>query len=144
MPSKDEVRKLLEQKLTEGDFVRMCGVQPVEISRGKVVLSMKVTRLLTNIYRIVHGGALFTLMDTCIGFTCLTLGKRIVTLDMSTNFLKAVPEGETVTATAEVLHAGKTTIVAEANTFDSKGRLVAKATATFFVLGNMEDIPQEW
>ena len=56
------------------------------------------------------------------------------TIESKTNFLGAVREGASVTATAVPLHRGGTTIVVETELRTDSGALVAKTTQTQAVL----------
>ena len=52
----------------------------------------------------VHGGVYMSLADTVMGVSCFTLGKRVVTLEMKGNFIKAVKAGEKLRAVGNVEH----------------------------------------
>jgi uncharacterized protein (TIGR00369 family) len=68
---------------------------------------------------------------------CATMGVSAAgtsTIESKTNFLGAVREGATVTATASPLHCGSTTIVVETELRTGAGKLVAKTTQTQAVL----------
>ena len=56
------------------------------------------------------------------------------TIESKTNFLGAVREGSTLTATATPLHVGRTTIVIETELRVDTGKLVGKTTQTQTVL----------
>ena len=144
MLGKEEIVKNFKARCGKSKFVELCGIRAEKIECGNVVLSMVITEALTNPYGIAHGGALATLLDTCIGVTCLSVGKNVVTLSMNTNFLKGAPLNEKVTATCQLIHQGRTTMVGEAEVVDTKGRLLAKASATFFVIGKNEMVPEKW
>ena len=85
---------------------------------------------------VMHGGALMTLADT-IGAVCAFLnlppGATTSTIESKTNFFRGVRQGA-VHATATVLHAGRTTIVAQTDLKDDDGKLVARVTQTQAVL----------
>lgn len=144
MLDKEEIIKNFKARCGKSKFVELCGIKLEELECGSVVLSMKITEELTNPYGLSHGGALMTLLDTCIGISCLSVGKNVVTLNMTTNFIKGAPLGETVTATCQLIHKGKTTMVGESQLVDTQGRLLAKASATFFVIGRNEVVPEVW
>jgi 1,4-dihydroxy-2-naphthoyl-CoA hydrolase len=86
---------------------------------------------------IMHGGALMAFADT-IGAVCAVVnlppGAGTSTIESKTNFFRAVRSG-VVTATCIPLHVGRTTIVAQTNLTDERGKLVAQVTQTQAVLG---------
>ena len=87
---------------------------------------------------LLHGGAVMALADSA-GAACafLNLPEGAVgtsTIESKTNFLGAVREGATLTATARPLHVGRSTIVVETELRRDDGKLVAKTTQTQSVL----------
>jgi 1,4-dihydroxy-2-naphthoyl-CoA hydrolase len=85
---------------------------------------------------LMHGGAVMTVADT-LGAVCAFLnlpsGAATSTITSSTNFFRAVREGE-VRGTAHPLHVGRTTIVVQTELRDANDRLVALVTQTQAVL----------
>ena len=70
-----------------------------------------------------------------MGGSCFSLGKSVVSLDCSLNFLGAVPLGSEIIATGRVIHDGKHTMVTEGEVTDREtGKLYMRGTATFYVL----------
>ena len=85
---------------------------------------------------VMHGGALMALADSLGGicaFLNLPEGAQTTTTGSSTNFMRAVREGE-VNAVARPLHAGRTVIVVQTDLHDGDGRRVAQVTQTQAVL----------
>lgn len=48
----------------------------------------------TNIYGVVHGGALFTMADCCAGLTARSDGREYVTQNASVSFVSNTPKGK--------------------------------------------------
>ena len=81
---------------------------------------------------VLHGGYLMTLADAAaatLAFLNLPTGATTATIESKTNFLAAVREGA-VTARAELVHAGKRTIVLQVDVTDDKDRLVSRTLQT--------------
>ena len=86
---------------------------------------------------VLHGGYLMTLADTAaatLAHLNLPPGTTTATIEAKTNFLSAVREG-TVTARAELVHAGRRTIVVQVDVTDDDGRLVSRTLQTQAVIG---------
>lgn len=87
---------------------------------------------------VVHGGILASLADTAMGCavqTTLPAGEGFVTLELKTNFVRAVTvETGEITAIGEVLHRGRRVATAEARVIDGAGRLLAHASTTCLLL----------
>ena len=88
-----------------------------------------------NLYSMTHGGVLTTMADTAMGAKCLELGKRVVTVSLTINFMHPIMTGTRIKTEACILHDGHKTMVCECRIVDGSGRLCAKADATFFVIG---------
>jgi acyl-CoA thioesterase len=69
-----------------------------------------------------------------MGATCLTLNKKVVTLDFNINCIKGAPSNCSVLAIGQVIHNGASTIVVEADIIGENGEFYAKARGTFFVI----------
>ena len=113
------------------------------LERGRVTMSLVPAEFHYNPYGMVHGGVLATLLDTvmsCAILTQLPVGRGNTTIDISVNYLRAVSlETGPVTAEGTVLHAGRTTALAQGRVTDATGRLYAVATTTCLLV----DFPPE-
>ena len=114
------------------------GITATEFAPERVVLHLDWQAALCTSAGVLHGGALMTLADSAgAGVAFLNLPEGATgtsTIESKTNFLGAVREGASVTATATPLHRGATTIVVETEVRTADGRLVAKTTQTQAVL----------
>lgn len=106
---------------------------------GGVQLELKVEAEHTNLYGIIHGGALMTLADTAMGAAALARNKKVVTMNLSMDFMHSVPMTTRIIATGTVLHDGRHTMTLESEIRDEAGKLFAKAHGTFYVLGRFVD-----
>ena len=85
---------------------------------------------------VLHGGYLMALADSAaatLAFLNLPTGATTSTIEAKTNFLVAVREGA-VTARAELVHKGRTTVVVQTDVTDDGGRLVSRTLQTQAVL----------
>jgi len=129
----NRVENLLLSFYQDNPFVQYLGIKVESVEFGKVQLSMQIKHEYTNVYKIAHGGALMSVADTAMGAACLSVNKKVVTLDFNMNLMKAVPENQLIYAVGRILHNGARTIVAECEIIDEAGNLYGKARGTFFV-----------
>ena len=87
----------------------------------------------TNIYGMLHGGLMATMLDSCAGLTVRLDGKRYVTLDMNISYLANVKEGR-VTARSRVVRRGNNVTVMRVE-LTGGDTLLAEATVTFYRIG---------
>jgi uncharacterized protein (TIGR00369 family) len=123
-------------------FTRLLGVKVISRSAERTEAELTVREELSNRRGILHGGAMMALGDTLGGMTTvagLPPGGRTATIESKTNFLAAVPVGETVRATCVPLHRGRTTVVLETRITRGDGRLAAIVTQTQLIFDRKND-----
>lgn len=116
-------------------FSQLLGCSLQRLEAGVAEVSLAVAPHLRNRGQKLHGGAIFSLVDITMGLACSSshgFDQQSVTLECKINYLRAVSDGE-VLCTARVLHAGRRTLVVEADVVQDD-KLVAKAQGTFVAL----------
>jgi uncharacterized protein (TIGR00369 family) len=114
------------------------GMTASELDPSRVVVHLEWRPELCTANGLLHGGAVMALADAA-GGACAALNlpagsTGTSTIESKTNFLGAIREGRTVTASSTPLHTGRTTIVVETELRTDDGRLVGKTTQTQSVL----------
>jgi len=120
----------------ESSFPARLGVEPLEISDERAVGRMVVDERRLHPGGLVHGGAWVALADSVAAwqtFRHLPPGHDFTTVEMKLNVFGPGRPGEELVATAEHLHAGRSTHVVEVR-IRSGERLVANLLVTQFVL----------
>jgi uncharacterized protein (TIGR00369 family) len=116
----------------------LLGFEGVEAGPGAVVVRGAWAEDRCTAAGVLHGGYLMTLADSAaatLAFLNVPPGATTATIESKTNFLAAVREG-TVTARAELVHAGRTTIVVQVDVTDDGDRLVSRTLQTQAVIGS--------
>ena len=95
---------------------------------GRLVADYVVRDELTNPAQVLHGGAASAILDDLIGAMVFTLGREFAftSVNLNIDFLHAARLGDTVTATAEVVRAGKNIIHCEGRIVAADGKIIAK------------------
>ncbi|WP_255449275.1 PaaI family thioesterase [Selenomonas caprae] len=120
-------------------FVEYLQAEVVPTADGGVQLELTVEAEHTNLYGIIHGGVLMSLADTAMGAAALTHNKKVVTMNLSMDFMHSVPMTTRLIATGTVLHDGRHTMTLESDIRNAEGKLFAKGHGTFYVLGLVEE-----
>ncbi|MEG2097330.1 MAG: PaaI family thioesterase, partial [Pseudoflavonifractor sp.] len=108
-----------------------------QMSKERAVVSLLPNEHSLNPLGNVHGGALFTLADCAAGALSRAVGNGIyVTLGGNLNFVKGVSTGE-ISATATLLHGGRSTIVVNVDICNAQNALLAQGSFTFFRTGDL-------
>ena len=135
MPNPEITVESVRQRL-QGSFPADMGVEPLELTdelcRGRIVVDER------HLHPggLVHGGAWVALADSVAAwqtFRHLPPGHDFTTVEMKLNVFGPGRPGEELVATAEHLHAGRSTHVVEVR-IRSGERLVANLLVTQFVL----------
>ncbi|CAG8870020.1 Acyl-coenzyme A thioesterase PaaI [Pseudomonas fluorescens] len=123
---------LVPEELVQSAFSQLLGCRLQRLEEGVAEVALALEPQLRNRGGKLHGGAIFSLVDIAMGLACSSshgFDRQSVTLECKINYLRAVSEGE-VSCTARVLHAGRRTLVVDADVLQGD-RLIAKAQGTF-------------
>ena len=108
------------------------GARIAEAEPGRVVLELPVGPQHRHGEGVVQGGVITQIADAAMGITLATLqedGMWNTTIELKINFLRPVIEGR-LRAIGRVVEMKQTLFFSEADVFDEKGRLVARASST--------------
>ena len=123
------------EDIVQSAFSQLLGCRLQRLEEGVAEVALALEPQLRNRGGFLHGGAIFSLVDIAMGLACSSshgFDRRCVTLECKINYVRAVSEGE-VLCTARVLHAGRRTLVLDADVFQDD-KLIAKAQGTFAAL----------
>jgi len=124
------------KRLEAGAFWQLLGMKVVSASVGEAIVNLCVKPDLLQLYGVVHGGVLATLIDGAIGAaaqTTLNEHEATTTVDLQVMYSRAVEKG-TLTAKATIVRRGKTIIFGDCKAYDDAERLIVHGSATYMVL----------
>jgi acyl-CoA thioesterase len=111
------------------------GMRVAELTRGYARIEMPVRPEFINFEKMLHGGAVSSLLDQAFGCCLNTLDYIHVAVQLNINFMSTVPVGATLFATGKVIHAGRSLGVAEMSVTDAQGKIIARASGTTLSIG---------
>ncbi|MFT3810055.1 MAG: PaaI family thioesterase [Micropepsaceae bacterium] len=119
-------------------FAKLMGIVFTAATTDEVRAEMPVRDDLCTLPNTLHGGAMMALADS-VGAVATVINlpsgaKGTTTLESKTNFLKAAPAGETVTAICRPVHRGARTMVWTTEIRRADGKLAAIVTQTQMIL----------
>ena len=103
---------------------------------GRSIAVLEISGVHLNPNGVVHGAVPVAMMDTTMGDAVMNTiddDRRCATIEMQTRYHRPVAAGA-LTATAEVITAGRRVVHLRAETRDDNDRLVASATASFAII----------
>jgi uncharacterized protein (TIGR00369 family) len=128
-------QEAIRQRLMTIPAVHTFGYRIEELSPGRAVIVAPYDASLDGIFECFHGGLLATLADSTGATAVLTVAgaeAAMTTTDMSIRFL--APCKTDARATAQIIKAGRTLVIAEINIHDMEGRHVAVCQASYMRL----------
>lgn len=129
----DEIKARVEA----GGFAKHTGIEVLEAENGHAVGRIVLNEVHRNPIGSIHGGCIFTLVDTIAGTAFVTTGKSCTTLSSNIDFLSAAIKSRELIARATPTRIGNHIAVFEVSVTDDREVLIAKATVTFYVLENV-------
>ena len=114
-------------------FIKLLGIELVELKKGEAVLSLKVREELRQPQGLLHGGATASVIDTATAFAVISVlaeGEKASTVDLTIHYLRPVTEGA-ILCTAKVVRAGRRLLTVSAEAVNDEGKPVATALSTY-------------
>ena len=126
-----------------GSMIEEHGTRFVHAGHGRAVAQLDFTPRLTQLTGLFHAGAIMALADETATAAAMWETNPSgdfrpelfpLTLQFSVNLIRNTNRG-TLTAEAEIVHRGRTTMVVDVRVRDEEQRLLAKAVATLLAPG---------
>lgn len=128
------LRAIGEGTLPLPPAMKTLAIEPVEAEAGRVSFRLDPDEFHLNPFGMVHGGVLAAMLDTAMGcavHSLLPAAVGYVTSEMNVRFLRpALLTSGPLVCTGEVVHPGRSTMVASARVVDTGERVIAIAGCT--------------
>jgi acyl-CoA thioesterase len=113
-------------------FARTVGIELLEVREGSAKARMKLRREHLNGVATGHGGAIFTLADFAFAAAVNSHGTVAVAINADVSFIKAVTEGDVLTAEAKEIALNPKLAVCAVKVTDQSGEIVASFQGTAY------------
>ena len=128
---------VISGELPQPPMAHLMDIGLVEVENGKAVFASTPSEFHYNPLGTVHGGFGATLLDSAMGcavHSTLDPGDAYTTLEFKINFLRPLTHTTgPVRGIGTIVHAGRTTALAEGRIEDAAGKLYAFATSTCLI-----------
>ncbi|MGD0239257.1 MAG: PaaI family thioesterase [Streptosporangiaceae bacterium] len=128
---------IAEGRIPGAPIAALLGMSVRGVERGRVAFGLEVGEHLYNPIGSVHGGVFCTLLDSAMGcavHSSLDRGQAYTTLELKVNLVKALTVSTPdVTATGQVVSAGRRVATASGQITGPDGTLYAHATTTCLI-----------
>ena len=126
MTPEELARARSEAMRAEDNVVQSLGIEFRHVGPGEATLAMDVARCMLNGLGIGHGGYVYILADTALGFAGNTGEERVVAQHCSITYLAPVHKGDRLTAQArEISRTGRSAIY-DVRVLNQSGETVAE------------------
>ena len=123
-------------KRTEKEkFSKLLGMEILEIEPGRAKVAMDYTEDLNNIYGMLHGGAIFSLLDEAFQLACNAHGTIAVAQTLTIHYLTTADPGARLFALCEEINATRKTALYDATVYQEDGKKIATARSTAYRVG---------
>ncbi len=125
----ESVRAAIENQVAIEGYAEKLGLKLVELSSGRAVVEMMPRKGDENIFGMVHGGAIFSLMDEAFQLSCNSHGRVAVALNMNVTFHAPPPFDQVLRAESKERHRSNKTGTYVITVTDETGTLIASCQA---------------
>lgn len=140
-----EPEKVIRQMWSSNAFMNLLKINIIEVHCGGATLEMPIDfDIHTNHWFGVHGGAMAALADCVTGVTCASVGKVCTTLNMHIDYIGNLRGLGVLTVKSKMIHCGQSTINIVSQITDENGTLICNASYIMFVMGKINEIPEQW
>jgi acyl-CoA thioesterase len=125
----DKVVASIFKRVGEEAYARKLGMRLVELEGGRAVVEMKAGEDTTNILGMVHGGAIFSLIDEAFQASCNSHGRIAVALNVTITYHQPPEINSKLRAESREIHRSQKTASYEISVKDEKNTLIASCNA---------------
>jgi acyl-CoA thioesterase len=116
-------------------YAKVLGMEILEIAPGFAKVAMEFREDMTNIFGMLHGGAVFSLLDEAFQLACNAHGEVAVALQLSIYYLAPAEAGSRLIAEARESNATRKTALYDALVYQADGKRIATGQALAYRKG---------
>jgi len=124
----------LDLKFAEHPFARHLGIRTVSLAPGRAEVAVTLKPEHANFIGGVDGALIMSLIDHASAYAGSSVGKKVVGAQFSLNLIRGAAFEGDLTARAEVIHAGRKTVITEAEVSDDRGKTLARCSYVHIVV----------
>ena len=129
MTMDETIRSAIMERVSKEGYAEKLGLKLVELSPGRAVVEMMPQNDDANIFGMVHGGAIFSLMDEAFQVSCNSHGRVAVALNVNVTFHAPAEFNRRLRAESRERHRSKKTATYHITVTDETGTLIASCQA---------------
>ena len=119
----------ISRKVETEAYARKLGIRLVELNPGHAVVEMDSSDDDANIFGMIHGGAIFSLIDEAFQVSCNSHGRVAVALNMTVTYHQPPEKNSKLRAESREIHRSHRTGTYDIRVTDEKDNLIASCLA---------------
>jgi acyl-CoA thioesterase len=119
----------MNRRVAEEAYARKLGLVLQKAEPGYALVEMAITDDMGNIFDMVHGGAIFSLIDEAFEISCNTHGTVAVALSMTVTYHRPPSPGGVLRAESEEIYRSAKTATYDIKVTEGDGILIASCQA---------------
>lgn len=128
--------ELIRARLERENYRRKLNLEVLEIAPGYAKAAMEFTPDLTNMFGMLHGGAVFSLLDEAFQIACNAHGSVALALQLSIYYLAPADPGARLIAEARETNATRKTALYDAEVYqEADAKRIARGQALAYRKG---------
>ncbi len=131
-----DLQAILEKVNIEDTFAKSIGMRVVELSPGYAKALMDVTDDHVNLFRMAHGGAIFSVADHACEAAGNSFGEPAVAIQNNIHFLSPGKPSDRLEATARVVHRTRRIGLVEAVVRNQRREILAQCHQVIYFRGS--------
>lgn len=135
--SKDILKGIFDKVNAEDTFARRIGMNVIELQSGFARATLLITDETVNIYKMAHGGAVFSVADQACEAAGNSFGEPAVALQFGIHFLAPGKSGDLLEAQAKVIKRSNRTGLIEFEVRNQEGLLLAVGQSLIYFKGEL-------
>lgn len=132
----DTLYDRIYSSFSKQSFLTSIGATLESVEKGKVVISCERKDTLLQQQGFIHGGVITSIADVAGGYCALTTmpdNYEVLTAELKINLMRAANTSK-ITATGEVIKAGRTLVIVESKVVGDDGKEIARMQGTMFAV----------
>ena len=121
----------IKEYFKQDKYAALSGIELIDVKLGWAKARMEIQDIHLNSYKVVQGGAIFTLADLAFAAAVNSYGNLALGVQTSISYFKSVSTG-TLFAEAKVINLHKKLAYFHVDVTDDNGDLIAVFTATAY------------
>lgn len=131
----EEIIASISTKVETEPYARKLGIHLVAMEPGRAVVEMAVQGDMTNIFDMIHGGAIFSLIDEAFQVSCNSHGTVAVALNVNVTYHQPPVKKGKLKAESIELHRSRKTATYKIRVTDNDENLIASCLALAYRKG---------